>query len=535
MDMSKENEMRLTAEENAFSDVICKINNIQGKFIQYYCANALNRIYEELFSKSADAYMKIPAFSNPVNGFSEIKNELIKLEKKRNGGNAAEFHMLHSPACVVSEDGISAKATWDTYSYEYDNNTLKIQFYITRVDARFIIDDGKWRYERLDWYEMMSMLPWTVEKTEYDFTNIFKMKLPSKSVNLKNIAEDYLNIRNLQGFFSTNNRRDFLKLFAEDKDTTFEFPGLINDICIGREEITNAFKQLEIKEASSGGKYVYVPIITSPVIEISEDKNSAEGFWFGQTIEISMAAQVVRRLGVFNQKFIKKEGEWKIKHFCFSPLFNIPEEPYREEIRYHRMKLKNDNWLYDKFPGNLGNPEDIFTVENIFNEWICSIRRGEIHQYVVNHMYNNHVPFKLDIRSKGKDSICLKTREGISERLLGMDNLHIHKQISYHSTTTPVLSMSEDGNNLYAIWIDHSLTNLGSANGEKSSVVPYMVLLSKYIHEFTKINGVWHHTSFEWEPLISLPDMMYDCSKSRGWCGSDEQYKYPRSLELLNI
>lgn len=535
MDIRKLNEIRLTTEEDTFSDAICKINNIQGKFIQYYCANALNRIYEELFSKSADVYMKIPALSNSVSGFSKIKNELIELEKKRNGETAGEFHMLHSPACLVSEDGISAKGTWDTYSYEYDSNTLKIQFYITRFDARFILDDCEWRYEKLDWYEMMSMLPWIVEKSECDLTSIFKMKLPSKSINSRSISEDWLKIRNLQGFFSTNNRKDFLKLFDEDKDTTFEFPGLIEDICIGREAINEAFKELEIKEVSNEGKYVCVPIITSPVIEISEDKNSAEGFWFVQTFEISKSCQVVRRLGVFNQKFIKKEGEWKIKHFCFSPLFNIPEEPYLEEIRYHRMKLKNDNWIYDKIPENIGNAEDIFTVENIFNEWICSIRRGEIHQYVVNHMYNNQMPFKLDIRSRGEESICLKTRKGISEKLLGMDNLHIHKQISYHSTTTPVLSMSEDGNNVYAIWIDHSLTNLGSASGEKSSGVPYMALLSKYIHEFTKINGVWYHTSFEWEPLISLPDMKYDSSRSRGWCGSDEQYKYPKSLEMLNI
>ena len=511
--------------DNTNTNAVCQIQNAMGRFIHYYCANDLDLVMP-LIASTPDSVMELPALSKPLIGPVNIQAGLRQLQDGRAAADGTEFHLLHTPACTIADDGRAADASWETYSYcfQLENDAVRVQLYITRIDARFIVDQAGWKISRLSWKEMQSFLPWT-EPGKINFQN--RDIRPAPGINTSFSAEDWLDIRNIQGFYATNNRRDFAALFADDQEATFQFPTLIEGIFRGPEAIRGALAQLAEREADHDDKYLGAPLMTTPVIEIAAAGESAEGWWLAQTFEVTMTGQIIRRLGLFHQQFVKREGIWQIIHFRYEPKLQIPVESYEPARRYHRMQLNTDNWLYSDYPVNCGAPDDVFTIENIFSEWFGRLHTGALDLYVNDHMYNDEVPFRLDIRSRGKESPCLTTREQISGKLQGMDRLYVPKQTSHHAATTPVIKVSPDRLSATAIWLDHSLTNIGPADGQNGHLARYMILIGKYIHGFTRVNGEWKHTSLEWEPLLSLPDMFYEQSASRGWAGSDDPRPYP--------
>ena len=511
--------------DNNNANSVCQIQNAMGRLIHYYCTNDLDLVMP-LLASTPDTVMELPALSKPLIGHVNIQAGLRQLQDGRAAADGIEFHLLHTPACTIAGDGRAADASWETYSYCFqpENDAVRVQLYITRIDARFIVDQAGWKISRLSWKEMQSFLPWT-EPGKINFQN--RDIRPAPGINTTFSAEDWLNIRNIQGFYAANNRRDFAALFADDQDVTFQFPTLIEGAYRGPEAIGSALAELAEREADNGGKYLGAPLMTTPVIEIAADGISAEGWWLAQTFEVTMTGQIMRRLGLFHQQFVKRSGNWRILHFRYEPLLQLPVEDYEPARRYHRMQLKTDNWLHHDYPVNCGTPDDVFAIENIFAEWFGRLHTGALDLYVTDHMYNDQVPFRLDIRSRGSESPCLTTREQISGKLQGMDRLYVPKQTSHHAATTPVIKVSPDRLSATAIWLDHSLTNIGPVDGQNGHRSRYMILIGKYIHGFTRVNGEWKHTSLEWEPLLSLPDMFYEQSASRGWAGSDDPRPYP--------
>lgn len=113
-----------------------------------------------------------------------------------------------------------------------------------------------------------------------------------------------------------------------------------------------------------------------------------------------------------------------------------------------------------------------------------------------------------------------------------MDQDLVPSQPSYHTATTPIIEISEDGTYAKATWMEHSLTNLGQARlpgipAAEDGKVNYMIFTGKYFHEFKKIDGERYVTGFNWEPMMSLPTWQFDAVNSKGWASSGSTQKFP--------
>ena len=184
------------------ANIVCQIQNSMGRFIHYYIANTLDRISIELLYQASDTSLIISSLASPVIGFDNIQAAMNDLQDRRARSSDSEFHLLHTPACTVSNNGLTAYASWDTYSYGFQSKSEKItaQMYITRINAVFIFEHDSWKILRLEWREMQSLLPWN-KPAPQDLPAIASMPhLPTAAVNFSYAAEDWLNIRNVQGF-----------------------------------------------------------------------------------------------------------------------------------------------------------------------------------------------------------------------------------------------------------------------------------------------------------------------------------------------
>ena len=67
--------------------------------------------------------------------------------------------------------------------------------------------------------------------------------------------------------------------------------------------------------------------LTTPIIEVAEDGQTAKGLWFSpghETPMIDGKLEARWNWGKFGADFIKEDGEWKIWHFHFYDTFMIP-------------------------------------------------------------------------------------------------------------------------------------------------------------------------------------------------------------------
>lgn len=177
--------------------------------------------------------------------------------------------------------------------------------------------------------------------------------------------------------------------------------------------------------------------------------------------------------------------------------------------------------------------EDSFEIENLLNEWVYRLRRGELSVYVDEHFPVNieGTDYYFFLRSN-PERTALTTYDEIHERVVGMDQDLVPSQPSYHTATTPIIEISEDGTYAKATWMEHSLTNLGQARlpgipAAEDGKVNYMIFTGKYFHEFKKIDGEWYVTGFNWEPMMSLPTWQFDAVNSKGWASSGSTQKFP--------
>ena len=105
--------------------------------------------------------------------------------------------------------------------------------------------------------------------------------------------------------------------------------------------------------------------------------------------------------------------------------------------------------------------------------------------------------------------------------------------------SSPMIEISEDGKFARGTWFDHSATNMYSASltdkDQEQPLIPYMVFIARYVHEFKKIDGKWYLSNFYWEPLINLDDWQFDHVHSDGFVRWAHDCYFPWAFEKTEM
>ena len=533
-----------------------QMEETEGKFVRYYTNNELGKIADELFADSENTSLVLPDKNLKLTGTKAIKEALLKWQEERAASPAKEVHLLATPYYEVNDDLTSGLATWDTYTYTVDKDAKTCEIEMTHFDVTFVPVDGEMKIDTMDWHIMQSWVPWnyTDEQFEEVAAQLDALKIAEGTdYDTANTgSSDFLKIQKLQNYFFENNMNEVDDLFADSEDATFAMGNLFDETVTGKAAISQKLADLKAAETANKGMYLAMGLCTTPVIAVAADGKTATGDYLVQTFEIKGANYgdteepytLVRHISELKADYVKTEdGAWKIQNFDMDVILTLPDSDYSTHMIFWDKSGEDPNWSFDNAPLPGDYPKDSFDIENLVNEWIYCLRRGELHNFVQKHfpIHGEGVPFSFFLRSNPQRTPITEA-EALVNQVTGMDAGLVTSQPSYHTATTPIVEISADGKKATATWMEHSLTNLGQAQipgipQSEEGKPNYMIFTGKYFHEFTKINGEWFVTSFNWEPMMSLPIWQFDPTTSKGWAasGSTQKFPFPKEKYESNV
>ena len=238
---------------------------------------------------------------------------------------------------------------------------------------------------------------------------------------------------------------------------------------------------------------------------------------------------VVRRIARLEQRFVRRDGSWKIGKFSLRILATLREGACISPDRLPPQAERFAHWKTAPAPtGNRHSALDVFYLERLLLEWTTRLKTGHLSEFMEKYMVT------------GRDDVALgfsrffEGREAVQKRLAWGDavrpTLRYHSPI-VHTGTTPVIEVSEDGTVADAFWLDHSFTNKAEAFGMDEYPLRYHINVCKYTHRFIKENGEWKLHRFAWEVVFSLEDWIHDPESGRGWAGRPQSVPWPNPFE----
>ena len=96
-------------------------------------------------------------------------------------------------------------------------------------------------------------------------------------------------------------------------------------VFIGAESIKKMYSHMEESGARPGMMFEHQ--LTTPIIEVADDLQTAKGLWFSpghETPFVDGKLQARWCWGKFGADFIKEEGKWKIWHYHWYDTFMVP-------------------------------------------------------------------------------------------------------------------------------------------------------------------------------------------------------------------
>ncbi len=517
--------------------IFSEMENLLSRFLHHYQANRLEQLAELLDERRNDFLLDMEDESLLCRDYESAVEKLKVLAENRDRRMEKEILTMASPCYDQDSDSQIFRMSCDTYVYRVFKNSKdqkwQCQLKIKRIDARFSAGHDGLRISRLKWYTIQDMMPWTYKDTQNP-GGFLDIKAPELPQRLKGYPEDSLAIRNLQNAFFERKFINSIELLTRQTQPEIKLEHFSDSEWVGQDEIRIKMEEILDLEARNNGCYMLLGLTGAPVIEIASDKDKADGAFLVQTFQVRAAAfghkaepyDLVRHICHLKASYRVENGIWKIQSMYLTKITELPIADYVSGNRYDKMSGQRGQWCLDSISLSGYYPEDAYLIENILNSWVFSCRRGELAKFYSQHMKNAGENAILHISSQGEKSRMLESEEDILGKLTSMDRQFTNLQYSYHTTTTPVIAISQDGLSAKGVWFDHSATNLSGTVSE-SDIIPYMVFVAKYVHEFKKKDGQWKLVHFYWEPLINLPDWRFNPLTSSGWVSQENPGNYP--------
>ena len=160
---------------------------------------------------------------------------------------------------------------------------------------------------------------------EIKAADIKAMKTRIKDLeNEVNKLKDLENINRLQkayGFYLEHwMYEEIIDLFADSPDTMLN---LTYGIFYGKEGVRRYFTGM--LEMTQRPDFVHQLMQLSGIVDISDDRKSAKGRWYGFGVVAMPRKDGVLQLltgGIYTVEYIKIEGKWQILKLMWNPLFN---------------------------------------------------------------------------------------------------------------------------------------------------------------------------------------------------------------------
>lgn len=472
---------------------------------------------------------------------------------------ARQFHLIHqtqikqgkfshdmelsiwtSPAYYLSPDQKTGDMSCDTYTYRFyqEESEYYCQVIQKRAEAKFEENISGVQICYFTWYTIQKMKPWKYKDNPF----LSLGEYPSIPLRETKNVQDVLEIRNIQNLFFEHRLHKVENLFSQNIVAELTIESLKLKKIKGRECISQKLNQVLAQEKLNHHCYYFLGITCEPVIEVAMDNRHAQGLFMTQIYQVDAQAEDAKRWKLNRQmawtrsSFVKEDGQWKINRMEIRNIICLPQVTYRNDQRFDKMGQSQEPWNIDQNLYGKIDLEASFAIENIVNRWVYSNRTGCMTKFAETYMKNPKNKNKMLIRSFGPASLKQSNYEEIQRKLGNMDKMYKNRFWSFHSPTTPVIWIDEDEVHAKATWFDLAATNLRSMMGEtgETGIVPYMVFVNKYFHQFEKIEGKWYLIEFFNEPIIAIPDWELDMNHNGGYIDLENSKGYPELFELKN-
>lgn len=523
--------------KNQMATLYVELENILARIVHYANGNALLSICEKIMLPSETTRLDIDIENISCVGYDKILGKIKDLNKDRAKNETKEVSLWASPRYEANLENKTSRALCDIFTYRIGKKNKADQYECELIISQLIIDtiyyNGEIKITNLHWRSIQSMKPWVYDGL-FDigeFIGYGANTLPQKDKS----SLEAVKIRNLQNKFFHCRLHGIKDLFSDVSSTSLFIETLSKEMIIGKDKIAKQADKWVDQELENGGFYKFFGITSVPLIEVAYDELTAKGTFMVEIFQFDKYSNsynqdegyhTVHTICRMDSNYICENEIWKIRDLHIKKIVELPIENYLSGYRYDHMTGEPNSW-YEQSQKLIGNfPVDMYLIQNVVNKWGYYCRCGKLAEFYNSYMKNDSFNCRMYFKSQGGKSKPVKTETEIIERLSGMDERFTPLMYSYHTATTPEIEIDETG--LFAVgkWYDRSATNLLSQAESKDSI-PYMALLTKYIHRFRKISGKWHMIDFFAEPIISLPDWELNALTSKGYISQENALDLP--------
>lgn len=441
--------------------------------------------------------------------------------------------MWTSPVYRISEDGQRGAMSCDTFTYRFyrgEDGRDRCRVLMKRLENRFACEDGNTTMTDIRWSTTQEMLPWMYE-TEFPYETL--RDWPRLPGHRGGDAQEILAIRNLQNLVLEHRLHDCGHFFTADGELWIDH--CTDHAVRGKEAIRKWSEEFLTTEEQNRHCYRFLAITGMPVIEPEEEDGRASGIFMTELFRIDASSEnreewkLYRHLGFIRSRYVKEHGVWRIARMELKTAADLPVARYRNDLRYDKSGQSREPWNLDQLPDGSISESDACEAERIVNGWVLACRRGTLMDYSGRYFHLPHGEPSMLIRSFGAGTRKLVTLEQVEEKLAQMTSQYRNRYYTFHAPTTPVIQYEGDRDHMIGTWYDCGTTSLRS-DASSPEDIPYMIFVNKYVHRFTRIDGVWYFSEFFGEPAIAMPDWHFDMTHSRGYVSLEDTEAYPQAF-----
>lgn len=187
----------------------------------------------------------------------------------------------------------------------------------------------------------------------------------------------YMEINNLMGRYAFNNGAgNFGGVLEQFADKVPDVSGEIAwfGLAVGMKKIKEMWFNFQTFDMQDRTGFLCNNYMCTPVVEIAEDLQTAQGVWFSPGFETIMEdgeGVAYWCYGKYACDFIKQDGEWRIWHLHMYPIFRIPQNE-----SWAREFPSIEEYLADTYDGWEGLPTfepttfmDEYSINRIPKYW----------------------------------------------------------------------------------------------------------------------------------------------------------------------